>query len=123
VTGNRVKYVVRTEEHHPGFTDYLVISTEAGFVELSQAIERLSKLSNGARIDFRIGDKARFGKDGHIAFAVCSEEKLQQLSDKSFKSRAASLLSTFVLLGIFLIGAAHSLRYIGGAVAWVISKV
>ena len=123
MAGNHAKYVVRTEGHHPGYTDYLVISTEGGLIELSQAIERLSKLPNGARIDFRIGDRSKFGRDGHIAFAVCSDEKLQQQANKSFKSRGASLLVSAALFALILVGAVHSLNYILRAILWVISKV
>ena len=120
---NRAKYVVRTQGHHPGYTDYLVISTEGGLIELSQAIERLSKFPNGARIDFRVGDRSKFGTDGHIAFAVCSDENLQQQANKSFKSRGLSLLASTAMFALLLIGAVHSFNYVLMATLWVASKV
>jgi hypothetical protein len=123
VSAKGAKYVLWTEGHHPGYTDYVVISTQGGLIEMSQAIERLSKLPNGARIDFRIGERSKFGRDGHIAFAICSEEVLQKQASKTFKSKGTSLLSSAVLLILIIVGAVHSLSYLWSAVLWSISKV
>ncbi len=109
---NNPKYVLQTQGHHPGYTDYLVVSSEVGLIELSQAIERLSKLSNGARIDFRLGDRTKREGGGHIAFALCSEEKLEELATESSRSGAKSLILLLIpLVLLSAVGAWHTLKY------------
>ncbi len=108
---NNPKYVLQTQGHHPGYTDYLVISSEVGLVELSQAIERLSKLSNGARIDFRLGDRTKSGRGGHIAFALCSEEKLEELAAEPSRPGAMLFVLLMSLVVLAAVGAWHTLKY------------
>jgi hypothetical protein len=117
---NHPQYVVRTEGHHPGYTDYVIISTAEGLAELAQALERLGRLPNGARIDFRIGNRALFGRDGHVAFAKCSSEKMQEIVHKSFRGRGMGLLTTLAFLIILGVGIWHTVVYLGRALSWLV---
>jgi hypothetical protein len=124
------KIVLDTKGIGEGGTAYMFVAAENSLRELSGAIGRLAGLSEGSRIDFRVCVKHKPENFVSLAFAKCSESKLEQLRQPGRLSRFKSLIeklvpgSIFVLLpAIFLVGLYHSILYLGQAILWLLSVI
>ena len=125
------KFLVDSVGYSEGTGRYQFIGTAQSLKELSEALDRLSHLSNGAMIDIPIAPKGKWGGYVLLAFAKCSTEKFEEihanrrrvgLFERLFEKIAGPFVF-FLLLICVVLGLVQVVRYFGMLVLWIVGKV
>lgn len=125
------KFLVDSVGYSEGTGRYQFIGTEQSLKELSEALERLRYLSNGAMIDIPIAPKGKWSGYVSLAFAKCSPEKFDEIHASR---RKVSLLGRLVekiagpfvmlfLLICVVLGLVEIVKYLCMLALWIVGKV
>ena len=110
---------------------YQFIGTEQSIKELSEALDRLRHLSNGAMIDIPIAPKGKWGGYVSLAFAKCSAEKFEEIHANRRRvglfekvvEKIAGPFAFLLLLICVMLGVVEIVKYFGMLVLWIVGKV
>lgn len=109
---------------------YLFIGTEKSLKELSEALDGLRMLSNGAMIEIPIAPKEKWDDHVSLAFAKCSTEKFEEIHANRTKvgplarmvEKIAGPSLVLLVFAIMTIGVIGALNYAVTFILWIIGN-